>query len=252
MNFWNNTKALQLLVFLLISLNVLSILWIRKRHQVESARIQVAPVPTPPIPMKQYERLPGKFELGKDKIYHMLPHTDHEIVFLGNSLTQNFPLNELFNNPKIRNRGINGDHIEGLLIRIADITVSKPVKLFIEIGVNDLLAGRETDSILASYDRLIRTIRQQSPATILYIQSVFPIANHIIGADPGAQNMASLVTPLNAGLMKICHKYKLNYIDTWTEFQLNGQLKPEYSYEGLHLTPAGYLKWKDLIAKYVN
>jgi len=61
-----------------------------------------------------------------------------DIVFLGNSITQDDNWDSLFNNHAFYNRGISGDVTDGVLQRLGEIVYVKPTAVFIEIGINDL------------------------------------------------------------------------------------------------------------------
>ncbi len=62
--------------------------------------------------------------------YEGLPDGKNEIVFLGNSITENGDWNELFKNKRIVNRGIGGDVCFGLLNRLDEVISSKPKQHF--------------------------------------------------------------------------------------------------------------------------
>src|SRR5688572_21180522 len=69
--------------------------------------------------------------------FKSLPNTKGDIVFIGNSITDGGEWNELFNDLKIKNRGISGDVSTGVLHRMDEIAQRKPAKVFLLIGVND-------------------------------------------------------------------------------------------------------------------
>ena len=59
-------------------------------------------------------------------LFDELPIGKKDIVMLGNSLTDGCEFNELFNNRHIKNRGIVGDIVQGLIDRIDPIIKGKP------------------------------------------------------------------------------------------------------------------------------
>jgi lysophospholipase L1-like esterase len=255
MPFWRHIKFLQLLVILLLLLS--AALTVKMLHKIEKKRtLLVAPPPLPaPLPMQAVtdtERTPGAFYLGMDKVFRILPHSPDDIILLGNSLTCNFPAAELFGNLKIKNRGISGDHVKGLLLRIKDITSGTPRKIFIEIGINDIFAKMPADTIVKYYGMLLDSIRKQSPHTTLYVQSIFPIRNHIIAGGPRIQHLAAKVKEVNLLLQARCMARNVTYLDIYSALEQDGELKQEYTYEGVHLNGAGYLKWKELISNYLR
>jgi len=73
------------------------------------------------------------------------------IVFIGNSLTQQYELAEFFKNVNVKNRGINGDNSSGILSRVGDIVKFHPKKIFIENGVNDLKEGVGQSRLLENF-----------------------------------------------------------------------------------------------------
>lgn len=193
------------------------------------------------------------YYLDRNELFEALPTDSNSIVFIGTSLTQNFELAEFFQNLNLRNRGINGDVTEGVLARIDPILVTKPAKLFIEIGINDLGTGVQRDRVLENYKALIRRIQDSSPGTKIYVQSLFPTqleggryktyCNKKVNED---------IVFLNNELRKFTSLYKITFIDTYSGFLSDGQLNPVYSVDGIHLNGAGYKLWAKILAPYIS
>jgi len=180
--------------------------------------------------------------------FETLPDTENEIIFLGNSITNGAEWHELFNKPNIKNRGIGGDDTEGILERLNEVVSSRPEKIFIMIGTNDLAAGRTVLDIIDNYKLIIRRIRENSPETQIYIQSVLPTLD-----DVHTTRKNSDIMKINEQLKKIARKRKLTYIDLFSYFATpENDLDMTYSIDGLHLNGEGYLLWKDTIGSYVN
>ena len=59
----------------------------------------------------------------------MLPERDSGIVFLGNSITAWGEWAELFNDENIANRGIPGDHCDGVRERLDEHSKAAPSKI---------------------------------------------------------------------------------------------------------------------------
>ena len=62
--------------------------------------------------------------------FKSLPQTKDDIVFIGNSITDGAEWSELFNDLRIKNRGISGDVSAGVLNRIAEVAKRKPAQFF--------------------------------------------------------------------------------------------------------------------------
>jgi len=180
--------------------------------------------------------------------FESLPNTKNEIIFLGNSITNNCEWAELFSNPNIKNRGIGGDDTDGVLGRLTEVTESNPAKIFIMIGVNDLANLKTTDFIVSNYKKIISRITESTPETKIYIQSILPTDETMHVNQKNAY-----IIEINNQLKQIALDNGLTYIDLFSLFKLEtNQLNPEYSLDGLHLNGKGYLVWKKAIEKYVN
>ncbi|MBU0561649.1 MAG: sialate O-acetylesterase [Bacteroidetes bacterium] len=193
----------------------------------------------------------GTYYNQRKTLFESLPDDKNEIIFLGNSITDGCNWSELFPDKKIRNRGISGDVTEGILFRLNEITASKPDKIFLMIGVNDLAIGLTPDSLLINYRKILQTVKRETPKTKLFVQSVLPV-NEGFGKFANHVTKSNSVLIVNEGLQKLAHEMNYSYLDLYSSFaDENGVLKPEFTNDGLHLTGAGYMLWKSLIEKYV-
>lgn len=193
----------------------------------------------------------SKYFMGKDLVFSVLPKDSQAIVFLGDSHTEHFYLQELLGNPHLKNRGISGDRLRGILKRLNPIIASQPEKIFIQAGINDLGTGGRKDTILAQYERLIAILHAESPRTKIYVQSLFPVENKLGSAycNP-AVNKA--VVKINQALKANAEKQGYTFIDIYSSLVENGKLNPVYAFDGIHLTAEGYLVWAGLVRAYVN
>ncbi|MDP2335146.1 MAG: GDSL-type esterase/lipase family protein [Bacteroidota bacterium] len=182
----------------------------------------------------------------KKSIFEIMPNDTSEIIFLGNSITEGCDWHELFGNGNIKNRGIGGDIINGVIDRIDEVVSSNPKKIFLMIGINNLGRKNTVEQILTNYEKLITTIREKSPKTKLFIQSVIPTYKRtdLLNSD---------IMFINTGLVTLSEKYGLTYLDIFDVLKTEkNELDPAYTFDGLHLNGKGYLKWKDAIIQYVN
>lgn len=180
--------------------------------------------------------------------YDYLPINEGDIVFLGNSLTANGNWHEFFDNNKVRNRGISGDVTEGILKRLSPIIKGKPSKIFLMIGVNDLLFHSPT-KILGFYQEIIDKIKSELPETELILQSLLPI-NREVKSMP-IENKDIL--QINEGIKSIASKEQLKFVDLHSKFlDSKGQLREELTNDGIHLDMKGYLIWKNEIEHLVR
>ncbi len=179
--------------------------------------------------------------------FETLPNTKNEIIFLGNSITDNCEWAELFSNPNIKNRGIGGDDTDGILERLNEVTESNPSKIFIMIGTNDLSNSKSVEYVVENYKKIIARIKQSTPRTEIYIQSIIPTDDAIHTTRKNSD-----IIRINNQLKLVAEQNGLTYIDLFSVFKLdNNKLNPVYSLDGLHLNGKGYLVWKKEIEKYI-
>lgn len=187
------------------------------------------------------------YEHRKD-LFERLPNGNEEIIFLGDSITEGGQWTELFANTNVKNRGINGDGVEGVLNRIDEVVSAKPKKIFLMIGLNSLINHRPP-KIGELYNELVQIILKKSPQTTLYLQSLLPI-NELV-----RQTMVDNkdVIAINDNIQKTAKKFGLEYIDLHTIFKdKNGRLDSKFTADGVHLNGAAYMHWKNAIIDKVN
>ncbi len=183
--------------------------------------------------------------------FQELPQTAGDIIFLGNSITDGSEWNELFGDKKLKNRGISGDNTMGVLHRIDEVAKRKPAKVFLMIGTNDLARNIKPDSVLKNIFIIADYLREQSPATRLYIQSILPV-NNVYGMFKGHTGKGKEVLQINAALEANAQPKHYTYIDLHTSFSdQTGKLNAGLSNDGLHLKGNAYLLWKHLIYPHV-
>jgi predicted alpha-1,2-mannosidase len=180
--------------------------------------------------------------------FESLPDTEGEIIFLGNSITAGAEWAELLQNPKAKNRGIGGDDTDGVLERLKEVTSSQPAKVFVLIGTNDLAFGKSVDHISENHRKIVNRIKEESPNTRIYMQSVLPVDDAIHYTRPNASMLE-----INKRLKQFCAEAGVTYIDIVPVFaDENGKLNKKYSNDGLHLNAEGYLQWIKAIKKYLE
>ena len=186
-------------------------------------------------------------------LFEQLPDTKNEIIFLGNSITDGGEWHELFNNPRVKNRGISGDVTEGVLYRLDEVTRSKPQKVFLLIGINDLAGGIPKETVFGNIGKIAQQIRTSSPKTEVYIQSILPV-NNSFSKFQGHTGKTEDVLWINQQLQEWCMTEKFIYVDLFSHFKCSDSnlMNPRYTNDGLHLTGDGYLLWRDVVAPLVG
>lgn len=180
-------------------------------------------------------------------LFQNLPDAPGDILFVGNSITDGGEWEELFPGVLARNRGISGDISAGVLHRLEEVAKGKPQKVFLLIGINDLARNISPDSLVRNILHIRHFLKQESPATQLYVQSLLPVSD-VFGKFSGHTGKNREVLEVNRSLQLLAKENGFIYVDLHTGFSdAEGKLHRDYSNDGLHLTGKGYLLWKRLI-----
>ena len=185
-------------------------------------------------------------------LFDQLPIGKKDIVMLGNSLTDGGEFNELLGNRHVKNRGIVGDIVQGCIDRLDPIIKGKPAKLFILCGVNDISHGVTADSIARAVERLIVMVKQGSPRTKIYLQSMLPFNNEVREWKL-LKGREHVVVEGNALLEQVARRQGVTWIDLYPLFvDDQGRLRAELTNDGLHLMGEGYIIWRDALRPYIK
>lgn len=189
----------------------------------------------------------GVYEHRKT-IFESLPMKKNGIVFLGDSITEACEWTELFKNNEAYNRGIAGDMTDGVLRRLDPILEAEPRKIFLMIGVNDLIR-HSVEDITDNYGLILKRIKKESPSTKVYVQSVLPVNNQVRQTSVFNKD----IIQLNDGIEEWAHQIDFPYLNLYDLFlDENGNLDAKYTQDGIHLNGKAYLVWKNAIAEYID
>ena len=191
---------------------------------------------------------PGNFS-GRVDLFRSYPDSPKDIIFLGNSITAGVDWMELLGRADVRNRGISGDISFGVLERLHEVTEGKPARVFILIGINDISRNIPDSVIIDNYKRMIRRIKQASPSTKIFLQTLMPVNNQFTQFK-NHYNKDEHIKEVNEGMKKLAAEEKVFLIDLHPHFlDVEKRLDKKYTMDGLHLNEAGYRHWASILKK---
>lgn len=173
-------------------------------------------------------------------------------VLLGNSLTEGFSIEKYFPTLPVLNRGIVADHTgiegKGILQRLDESVYNcRPSAVFLLIGVNDLADKIYTSRQIAfGAEKIIQEIQRFNPDIKIYLQSALP-------ATGKYAHLNAIILEFNRHLIDVARRTGISFIDLHPKFtDENGELKAEFTRDGIHLKDAGYLVWREAIQPYLQ
>ena len=177
-------------------------------------------------------------------------------ILAGDSLSLWFPPELLPEDRSWLNQGISGEVSNGLLQRLDFFDRTKPEKIFIMVGINDLIRGLDDQEILANYQQIISYLRRKHPQTEIVVQSILPHGEEGITWE-GKEKLLAIPNPrirnLNQELNNLATEKGVKYLNLHPLFtDKQGNLRSDFTTDGLHLSPPGYLVWRTALQMYTN
>ena len=175
-----------------------------------------------------------------------------QILFVGSSLMEQFPIYEFlqdFDLPyKIYNRGIGGYTTPELLENMQECVYAlKPAYVFINIGTNDLNGpDYRQEDLIQRYTQILQGISNNLPQAKLFLLAYYPV-NTVVGSRiPYIKAVMEYRTnarihAANEAVRKLAEQFGARFLDLngpLTDEQ--GELKAEYTIEGMHMYANGY------------
>ncbi|MBR4543605.1 MAG: hypothetical protein IKO53_05270, partial [Lachnospiraceae bacterium] len=175
-----------------------------------------------------------------------------DIVMAGDSLIERCEWHELYPSFTVKNRGIGGDVISGLKARLDQIKKTKPRKLFILIGTNNIIFGQDSGLMKIYYEELMRALDDmfEPEDCEIYFISLAPMSqemNSRLGVSPEYVN-----GEVNSMLEELCDEYEYTYINIFNALaDEDGFMESDNTTDGIHFSAQGYLVVKGCIDPYI-
>ena len=178
-----------------------------------------------------------------------------DIIFIGDSIVEYYPLQELFGTAKtIVNRGIRG-YQTGLLLENLDAHLYGDAvdQIVLLIGTNDIGKDIPMNDALDNLERVIQSIARDYPLSQIKLVSILPI-------NEGEEYKQTVYIRTNEKIREWNQAYEalasvymqVDFVpiyDSLTDSE--GQLKSAYTTDGLHLSVAGYQALSDALKTYL-
>ncbi|MBK9174899.1 MAG: hypothetical protein IPM46_00895 [Flavobacteriales bacterium] len=178
---------------------------------------------------------------ARAELLDQLPIDTGDVVLLGDSHFENLPIGELFPSARIRNRGMSGQTTAGALARCGPLLRSRPTRVIILLGANDVVRGTGLNSQMRSMSALIDSLAGHEIATALV--SVPP------NTDPRVQ---ARIEERNQAVRQLAQERGLPFIELDAMLKRDGVLDPSLTFDGLHLNARGSRILADALAPHLQ
>lgn len=187
----------------------------------------------------------GPFRQHRYDSFKATPTEPGQIMFAGNSITNMHSWFEAFGaHQEVVGRGNSGGFATELLENLESYIDSKPSKLFVMIGTNDISSGTAYAKTARDIQIIAQRVRLESPETEIYLETILPrSANPKPDYELCNQLVAQFVEKANDPMI---HQINLSQVCA----PLNGN--GTWSYDGLHPRPIGYSAWCHHIQDFVG
>lgn len=177
---------------------------------------------------------------------------ESRIVFMGDSITQNWNLSDSFPGKPYINRGISGQTTPQILLRFRqDVIALNPKVVVILAGTNDIAENTGPTTLEAIEDNLTSMVElAQKNGVRVILSSVLPAARY--PWRPEIQP-AEKIQALNRWLKAYAARSGIEFLDYYGAMaDPKSGLPAELSEDGVHPNPAGYAIMARLAGKAIS
>lgn len=186
-----------------------------------------------------------------------------QIVFAGSSLMEQFPIYEFlqdFDLPyTIYNRGVGGFTTAEMMPVLKETVYDlAPGYLFLNIGTNDLNGPDDSqEALIARYDSILNAIEENVPGIRIFLLAYYPVNPEAAG-NPWMEQVLRFRTnericAANEAVKHLAEKHHAVFLDLNAGItDENGNLKAEYTIEGMHMYANGYKQILDALLPTLN
>ncbi len=156
------------------------------------------------------------------------------LVLLGDSLTEAGPWEAAFPDMHVVNAGRTGDTTADVGERLADVLALGPAGVVLTVGTNDFNHRATVEQVVRGIEDILFHLHHELPDARLVVCSVLP----------RERERAEWIRQVNIHVRQFAQTVKATFVDLWPVLaEEDGELRPEYSADRLHLNDEGYAAW---------
>ena len=200
--------------------------------------------------LKEQEKIQTKYrELNRISVI------EPNIIFIGDSIIEYYPLQELLGTSKtIVNRGIRG-YQTGLLLDNLDAHLYGDAvdQIVLLIGTNDIGKDVPMTETLNNLESVIQSISRDYPLSQIKLVSILPVNESENFKQTVYIRTNEKIKAWNQAYQDLASAYmQVEFVPVFENLlDQEGQLKADYTTDGLHLSVAGYQALSNTLKKYI-
>jgi len=200
--------------------------------------------------LKEQEKIQTKYrELNQISVI------EPDIIFIGDSIIEYYPLQELLGTSKaIVNRGIRG-YQTGLLLDNLDAHLYGDAvdQIVILIGTNDIGKDIPMNEALNNLESVIQTISRDYPLSQIKLVSILPVNEGEDFKQTVYIRTNEKIKAWNQAYQDLASAYmQVEFVPVFENLlDQKGQLKSDFTTDGLHLSVSGYQALSNTLKKYI-
>ncbi len=189
--------------------------------------------------LKEQEKIQTKY-----RHLNQVSVVEPDILFIGDSIVEYYPLQELFGTSKtIVNRGIRG-YQTGLLLENLDAHLYGGAvdKIVLLIGTNDIGKDVPVNEALNNLEAIIQSIARDYPLTEIKLLSILPVNEGEEYKQTVYIRTNEKIRNWNQAYQELASAYmQVEFVPVFESLiDQAGRLKKDYTTDGLHLSVVGY------------
>ena len=200
--------------------------------------------------LKEQEKIQTKYrELNQISVI------EPDIIFIGDSIVEYFLLQELLGTTKtIVNRGIRG-YQTGLLLDNLDAHLYGDAvdQIVLLIGTNDIGKDIPMNEALNNLESVIQTISRDYPLSQIKLVSILPVNEGEDFKQTVYIRTNEKIKAWNQAYQDLASAYmQVEFVPVFENLlDQKGQLKSDFTTDGLHLSVSGYQALSSTLKKYI-
>ena len=200
--------------------------------------------------LKEQEKIQTKYrELNQISVI------EPDIIFIGDSIIEYYPLQELLGTSKtIVNRGIRGYQTRLLLDNLdAHLYGDAVDQIVILIGTNDIGKDIPMSQTLNNLESVIQTISRDYPLSQIKLVSILPVNEGEDFKQTVYIRTNEKIKAWNQAYQDLASAYmQVEFVPVFENLlDQKGQLKSDFTTDGLHLSVSGYQALSSTLKKYI-